>query len=162
MPHTLEEIASRELDTLFQCAVFLHAGDRRAAEGLLLRTLSRSFPLFGARDRSLSASDWLETRVVREFMMGFGEESVDPVPHFRDGSDVPTHGSIFERASTLPVAARGVLWLVLFRRWSYAQTRRVLELDEAAFDALLSYRPLLSAGGRRAEGGASPEWGVRG
>lgn len=155
MEITFEELVSREIDTLYQGAVFLEAGDEDAAEELVMITLTRAFRI---HRRSVPGGDptrWLEGRLALEFraraVPGRGE-AVDaepqPVPvdavanaPFQEASVA----ALCRGAGRMPPPARVAVWLVLFQRWSYEEAARLLGLDREELTDLLRYRHILVA-----------------
>lgn len=146
-PFTFEELASREVDTLYQGALFMNGGDEDAAEGLLLWTLTHAFHAF----RRGSVGDpgrWLEARLVREFLQAAGDDAAEPVHEDVELGPVDAvaelaMASLARAAAVLPYRARAALWLVVFRRWSYADAARELGLDIEGLKDVLRYRDLL-------------------
>ncbi len=155
MSQTFEELVCSELNSLYQGALFLHAGDSKASEALLLRMLARSFPRYVEVPPG-KESAWLEGQLVSEYL-GFQSNSdripVDsssteflaPVKAQDLSRDVTwSKDRLFAAARDLPAASRAAVWLTLFRRWSYAESWKILRVSEEAFHRLLSFRSLLT------------------
>jgi DNA-directed RNA polymerase specialized sigma24 family protein len=171
MSRTFEELATREIDGLYQGALFLTAGDEDDAENLLLDTLGRSFNRFRASQDVEDISRWLEGRLVSTFLethprdarAGRPAAPLERIPtHSHEifaGLDAP---GLHMAAAAVPWAARAALWLVLLRRWPYADASDVMGVDEGVLKDLLRYRHTLmgailgglsgKAGARRASG----------
>jgi DNA-directed RNA polymerase specialized sigma24 family protein len=152
MSRTFEELATPEIDGLYHGALFLTAGDEDDAEGLLLDTLGRSFNQFRTPQDVEDIRRWLEGRLVATFMEAHSRDArvsrpVRPLeraptngPEIFAGLDAP---GLHMAAGAVPWAARAALWLVLLRRWRYADASTVMGVDEEVLKDLLSYRHTL-------------------
>ena len=147
MSKTFEEMASRELDSLYQGALFLSGGDARFAERLLVDTMTNSFREHGKGLVEDSIATWMEAQLVRHFLDG-----VDAGPRLlRNTSETAVGGAfegleadtLFASAASLPFWPRAAVWLVLLRRWSYADACDALDVDRDVLDDLLRYRDVL-------------------
>ena len=150
MARTFEEVAGGELDALYQGALFLSGGNADGAERLLVESISLAFrDQPDARDHA-GTQRWLEARLVRSFLRT-AEDGPQHLPEKtarRVALDPRTFDSLgsdelFSSAATLPARPRAALWLVLLRRWSYADAASVMEVDEASMEGLLGYRDAL-------------------
>ena len=159
MSQTFEELATRELDSLYQGALFLTAGDESEAEQLLVETLGASFRRFHSDDSLDDVGTWLEGRMASAFMaghMGGPHKGTAPTPT-GPGFDPSAFAALDaaglnSAAATVPWAARAALWLVLLRRWTYAAASEALGVDQAVLRDLLEYRHTLMGailGGKR-------------
>lgn len=157
MSEAFEEIAAREIDGLYQEALFLSGGSEEEAEKLLSRTIAHGFRAFKRADRDGDgARRWLEGRLVVEFLRdaGGGEAlqrarekgperaEVSGSPPDPDALD-PT--ALYEAAERIPAGPRAVLWLVLFGRWSYGEVEELLDVDRGTVRDLVRYRHVLLA-----------------
>ena len=160
MSKTFEEMASRELDSLYQGALFLSGGDVRFAERLLVDTMTNSFRERGMDLVEDSIARWMEVQLVRQFLNGS-----DAGPRPLRGESEPSLGAAFEgleadtlfaAAAILPFWPRAAVWLVLLRRWSYTDACDALDVDRDVLDDLLRYRDTLMTevlrGSRRRNG----------
>lgn len=160
MSKTFEEMASRELDSLYQGALFLSGGDARFAERLLVDTMTNSFREHGKGLVEDSIATWMEAQLVRQFLNG-----VDAGPRLLRRASEPAVAGAFEgleadtlfaAATSLPFWPRAAVWLVLLRRWSYADACDALDVDRDILDDLLRYRDVLMTevlrGSRRRNG----------
>lgn len=157
MARTFEEVVGAELDGLWAGALFLLAGDEDRARRLVEATLVRAAAVFVCRSRDGAHGAWLMDRMVRAFL---AEEAVDegsvPPPERRrgrrSGSSSPPD-PLHQAAGAAPPPARAALWLVLFRRRSYADAQDVLGVERAELVTLLeaqaelhrTYRAFLTA-----------------
>jgi DNA-directed RNA polymerase specialized sigma24 family protein len=170
MSKTFEELATQEIDGLYQGALFLTAGDEGEAEQLLIDTLGRSFHQFAASDTVEDIRRWLEGRLVSTFLehrVGIEE----PAPRRNRPSGQPGAKAAFGAldgkalhlaAATVPWGARVALWLVLLQRWSYADASAAMGVSSDVLRNLLEYRHTLmgailgsntgNAGARRLSG----------
>ena len=151
MHHTFEELASREIDGLYQGALFLEAGGREAAEDLLLTTLTAAFHAFRNVGQGTDAAGWLEGRMVEGYLSGIPLADLDgasveeldmPSPALTGRVEVDPF-ALHKAAGRVPPRARAALWLVVLRRWKYADASRILGTDLHDLKDLLRYRHLL-------------------
>jgi hypothetical protein len=148
MPQAFEELAGRKIDDLFSGSLLLSGGHEDAAEELLVWTVRRAFHAFARGDSDGEVERWLEARLARDFLEIFG----------RLGWDGDRIGSaLFRAMDRIPPRARVALWLLLLRRWSYADVEDLLGGERGELEALLSHRASLSevvgvVGERPAEG----------
>lgn len=151
MHRTFEELASQEIDGLYQGALFLKAGEGEAAEVLLLSTLTSAFHAFRKVEQGTDAARWLEGRMVQAYLSAVTEPDSDgasieelavPSPSPMASVDVDPW-ALHKAVRAVPPRARAALWLVLLRRWKYAEASRVLDTDLNDLKALLGYRHLL-------------------
>lgn len=171
MSRTFEELATREIDGLYQGALFLTAGDEEHAEDLLLDTVRGSFSRFRTTQSVEDIGRLLEGQLVSTFMethprdvRAAGLEG--PPARLAAGSHDAFAGldasRLYVAAASVPWAARAALWLVLLRRWAYADASHVMGVDERVLKDLLRYRHTLmgvilgrashEVGARRASG----------
>lgn len=150
MSQTFEEIAGRELDALYQGALFLSGGKASSAESLLMDTVTLAFQEHVAGGEVGEVQRWLEGRLVRSFVSHLeAGPTVLPVPAPPRVAVGPTSfeglgpAELFQAAGALPKWPRAALWLVLLRRWSYADAAAVLEVDASVLEMLLGYRDSL-------------------
>ena len=148
MPRTMDEQLLRELDTLWQMALFLEGGDKARAEAFLARSVAAAIAEHGDPSALLEDDDVFERILVRRFL----RES-PPVPEGQptgpavagvasEGLDLDI---LLEEAGRVPRRARAVLWLVLIRRRSPHFAAAVLGMEGARLDDLLRYRDTLMA-----------------
>ena len=168
MPRTFEELATGELDALYQGALFLSGGDPRGAEHLLVDAVTLAFKEHTAESEPAAIQRWLEARLVRSFLRHL-RDGPTPLPEAtvrRVALDPETFealgpGELFAAAGTLPGWPRAALWLVLLRRWSYGDAADAMNVDSEAMEMLLGYRDTLvqemlsSSRGRRSRAGTS-------
>lgn len=150
MARTFEELATPELDALYQGALFLSGGEAPAAEYLVVEAVTLAFREHASNDRVEDVQRWFEARLVRALLRAMQEDPIEaPRPEVIvrgvDPAAFEGLGSrqLHEAAATIPVLARAALWLVLFRRWSYADAAHVLAVDESEMSALLAWRDAL-------------------
>jgi DNA-directed RNA polymerase specialized sigma24 family protein len=161
MSQTFEELATNEIDGLYQGALFLAAGDEVEAEQLLIETLGRSFSRFHAGDATDDIRRWLEGKMVSTFMESHSRD-VTPTHHGPGAVRLQaSHESAFasldaqglhSAAAEVPWAARAALWLVLLRRWKYDDASDAMGIGRPILKNLLEYRHTLVGailGGRR-------------
>ncbi|GMR12286.1 MAG: hypothetical protein BMS9Abin29_0475 [Gemmatimonadota bacterium] len=149
MSHTFEELAGSEVDGLFQGALFLQAGDEAAAEDLLVWTLTKAFHGFRETGGGESPDQWLEGRLVHEFLALLPNSSAAPQVHTADlnrrlqrvGSVDP--GVLHKAAGQVPARARAALWLVVLRRWTYDEASAALHTNTEELKDLLRFRHTL-------------------
>jgi DNA-directed RNA polymerase specialized sigma24 family protein len=148
MSRTFEELASQELDALYQGALFLSGGRPEGAERLLVDAVTLAFS-----EHTHDIADverWLEARLVRSFVR-HATEAPEPLPADTarrlaldpDAFDSIGSQELFEAAGELPAWPRAALWLVMLRRWSYEDAATALGVDPAVIPILLSYRDVL-------------------
>lgn len=152
MAHTFEELATGELDGLYQGALFLSAGDEDQAESLLTDMLARSFQAFGTADSVDDITRWLEGKLVLTFLDRGLERLEAPkaasrMPERLDPSvfDALDARGLHAAAAAVPALARVALWLVLLRRWAYDEASEVLGLGRDGLQDLLRHRHTLMA-----------------
>lgn len=148
MSETFEELAGREVDGLFQGALFLRAGDERAAEDLLLWTLTRAFHAFREQGGGERPDRWLEGRLVHEFLAlprsPGGARAAPAEPTNRAGEVAPVDpDALYRAAAEVPPRARAALWLVVLRRWTYEAAAGSLRTSIGELKDLLRYRHTL-------------------
>ena len=147
MRMAFEEIVSREIDALYQGALFLTGGAPQDAEALLAKSVRASFRVYRTAQIDVDAAAWLQGRLVEDFLSGETPVSLVPLPSF----SVEAHAGlaelkrVYRAAATVPALARAVLWLVLFRRWRHDAVIDQLSLERSEFRDLLGYRHALVA-----------------
>ncbi len=149
MSQTFEELAGKEVDGLFQGALFLQAGDEVAAEDLLLWTLTKAFHVFRETGGGESPDQWLEGRLIQEFLALLPKNDAPAQarpaelksPSQYVGSVDP--GALHEAAGQVPALARAALWLVVLRRWTYREASAALHTDTEELKDLLRFRHTL-------------------
>jgi hypothetical protein len=148
---TFEELATGELDALYQGALFLSGGDRREAEQLLVDAVVLAFKEHTAEDAPTAVQRRLEAGLVRSFL---GDLLDRPAPPPHPTPMHPAHGAgaldaldpddLFAAAATLPAWPRAALYLVSLRRWSYGDAAHAVNVDVETMEGLLRYRdPLI-------------------
>lgn len=163
---TFEELATAEVDHLYQGALFLSGGDEEAAEGLLLWTLTRSFHAYRSADEVIDATRWLEGRLVDEFLSASNAAGLDadeawpesPERQMRQGGEIDSR-ALAVAAARVPFRARAALWLVVLRRWKYQDAAHTLGVSGEEVKNLLRYRDALVGA---ALGGAGERSGTNG
>ena len=135
MPRTFEEKVGKELDSLYQAALFLCAGERRCAEELLIHTMTHSVRVYEADAGAEPFERWLEIRLIRQFLDGAAEGVA---------RGEPTADLLFRAAEGLPAQPRAAVWLVQMRRWSYDDAASALGVERSELKELLLYRDLLA------------------
>lgn len=150
MPRTFEEIATPELDALYQGALFLAGGDAAGAEYLVVEAVTLAFREHATDDRVEEVQRWFEARLVRSFLRTSqqGASGAPPSPAVVRGvapSAFVDLGprELFRAAESIPAFPRAALWLVLLRRWSYRDAARVLGVEAADMPRLLAWRDSL-------------------
>jgi DNA-directed RNA polymerase specialized sigma24 family protein len=150
MARTFEELAGSELDALYQGALFLSGGDRSGAERLLVEAVTLAFRERVADTEIVDARRWLEARLARAFLRAVQEgpktlpaDTVRRISLDSDTFDLLDADALYDAAASLPPGPRVALWLVLLRRWSYADAARILGVDEEELRVLLGYRDVL-------------------
>ncbi|MBW3535108.1 MAG: hypothetical protein KY453_07820 [Gemmatimonadetes bacterium] len=148
-----EEVVTRELNSLYQGALFLCAGSRETAEELLERCLSEAFAAY-PRDGldEEEARRWLEGRLACAHVQRrpAGEPGgaaascrpMDPPPSSADLESLAPD-ALFHGARVVPAHARLAIWLVHFCRWSYQDAADVLQVERGVLRRLLTYRHAL-------------------
>ncbi len=142
MPEAYEDRVGRELDDLFQGALFLTAGDGADAERLLVETVANAFGEW--TPEGSDSARWLEGRLARRFFGG----TLAPAPIAVDLADIGPVPSLdstdfFRAAGSVPAWARAGLWLVLLKRWSYADASVALGVRAEVLRRMLDYRHVL-------------------
>lgn len=147
---TFEELATAEVDHLYQGALFLSGGDEDAAEGLLLWTLTRSFHAYRSAQKLVDPARWLEGRLVDEFLSASRAAGLDADqawPGSQERPMRPVRGvdsrALAFAAGRVPFRARAVLWLVVLRRWKYEDVAHTLGVSGDDVKNLLKYRDAL-------------------
>ena len=147
MSRTFEERASRELDSLYQGALFLSGGEHEAAEKLLVDTMTASFSEYGKHMSDDAVERWLEGRLVQQFLSEAEPDDLPTVERGRPGIRGPFDGleadTLFAAADALPHWPRAAVWLVLLRRWCYADACGALGVDRDVLEDLLRFRDVL-------------------
>lgn len=139
MTQTLEENVLSSIDVLYQGAHFLTGGHRHDAERLLEDTVLAAYHE-AVRSGTPTDDRGLSVLMARTF--------VAQVPDSPEGpqgppSPVPvdlTADGIFEAAARVSPRSRVALWLVLIRRWSYAEASAALRVGESTLRGLLGER----------------------
>lgn len=139
MTQTLEENVLSSIDVLYQGAHFLTGGDRHDAERLLEDTVLAAYHE-AVRSGTPTDQRGLSMLMARTFVT----QVPDPP---RDAPDSPpsppvdlTADGIFEAAARVGPKSRVALWLVLIRRWSYAEASAALRVEEPTLRGLLGGR----------------------
>jgi len=159
MPRTFEELAAEEMDALYQGALFLCGGNPRAAEIVLVDTLTLAFRDHEREPDAPPIQHWLEGRMVRAFVRrtASGPPPLPPSgPRNRPSGRVGRIGTetLFKAAAAVPPWPRAAIWLVLLRRWGYQEAAAVLGVARDVLRDLLRYRDhmmsiVLRSSGRR-------------
>lgn len=136
MSEIFEELVAREMDRLYQCALFLHSGDERNAEAFLLQALTDAFRAFPERPPGGEPAAWLHGLLVATFLRRAGQKArleagvARPATH---AALPPARALERLRPEALIRAARGLapleraaLWLVVCQRWHYAEACEAL------------------------------------
>ncbi len=140
---TYEEHAGKALEVLYPGALFLNAGDQKAAEQLLIDTMASSFHEWD--DPVEPTVQWFEARMAARF-----GASVQPPPAEGPASahltPVPTvrREDLLAAVAAIPEGARAALWLVLLRQWSYADATKALGVTPESLRQMLEYRHALT------------------
>ena len=150
---TFEEFASQHLDGLYHGALFLNGGAEPPAEDLVLWTLTGAFQEFRDIEERSAPKEWLEGKLVERFLARTPQGSTDDVVSNVSGDDLShepspggveiDHEALMRAGAKLPPLARAAIWLVVFRRWSYAEASIVLDTGLDALKGLLRYRQVL-------------------
>lgn len=147
MTRTFEERIVAELDPLYQGALFLAGGVSKEAERALVAAARSAFQQDWERDPEAEFAHRLEgclAQVVLEEAAPVGVSSPRKLGRDRVRSLSEFDARRLHRAAKgLPVAARAALWLVLLRRWSYADASALLRVSETELRALLEHRTRL-------------------
>ncbi|MBI4545847.1 MAG: hypothetical protein HY703_11675 [Gemmatimonadetes bacterium] len=160
--HSFEELAARELDALYQAALFLSAGNQAAAEELLLETLTRAFGVFHVLEDDENAGLWLHGRLIQDYLGWAAAAAAPPTPEAqrpgRRRREPPRNPAsetkaMYRAAHVLPPDARAAIWLVIFRRWRYAEAATALGRGTEELRPLLQYRDAFLAEVVRLTGG---------
>lgn len=149
MSKTFEEVATPELDGLYQGALFLTGGDERGAERLLITSITSAFARHTSGDVD---APLLEDNLVRTFLVTVSHDHPERDRVEVGGSEGKVEAledlspaEVFSAAALLPPRGRAAIWLVTFLRRSYADAGRVLRLDRAGVVALLAHNETLRA-----------------
>ena len=150
---TFEEHVAGSLDALYQGALFLAGGDRSSAERLLVDSMTHAFRQRTSPDDPRPVERQLEAGLVRGFVARL-DGPADELPRAQTRTSraepaVLRHARpdrLFAAVSAVPEWARAALWLVLLRRWSYADAASTLGVDKAVLTELLRYRERLLDG----------------
>ncbi|MBI4408572.1 MAG: hypothetical protein HY561_02610 [Gemmatimonadetes bacterium] len=151
LPITYEELVAAEISGLYQGGLWLSAGDEGAAEDLVLATVVRGLGPFAALPAAHDPARWLEGRLAREFADRHGSGAQARVaaaptslsPAALERLRAIDAQALHRAAALLPPAARAALWLVVLRRWRYADAAAALGIDVEELKRLLSYRQAL-------------------
>lgn len=166
MSETFEELIAREIDPLWEAALFLSGGEPLAAEECLLAGVRSAFRDFHVEERAGEFARWVEGRLVRTFVERSTtlENPADPRPAVRiadGGSAELTRARLNQLAGELAPGPRAAIWLVVLKRWSYEDAEGTLGVDrDTLVDLLRRGRRLMSRlvagaeGARRARGGS--------
>lgn len=137
------------MDALYQGAMFLSGGNPGGAEHLLIEAVTLAFTEHPDQDRG-DTERWFEARLVRSFLRYVKEgplqlpaSTVDRLALEPGTFDALGADELFLAAAQIPPWPRAALWLVLLRRWSYADAAAALELDVVEMEPLLGYRDVL-------------------
>ena len=136
MELTFEEQLTDRIDALYQGCLFLRGGDARAAEQLLVSSVTCAFREHTPDLTGVRFERWLEARVVASFL----EAAKAETPPSAGAS-----GDLFSAAGRVPTKSRAALWLILLRRWSYHDAATTLGVDRAELVSLLEDRTTLVA-----------------
>ncbi len=146
MADTLEEHVLSSIDVLFQGARFLAGGTRRDAEQLLEDTVLTAYH---GTVRSGTPLDerGLSVLMARTFLAQMSAPSASPPNAALPSSSLDlTADGIFEASARVSPRARAALWLVLVRRWRYADTCEALRMSEAELrECLVEAQGFMSA-----------------
>lgn len=137
MSRSLDEHVIASIDVLFQGARFLAGGDRHAAERLLEDTVLAAY--HEAHQQGTPADErGLSVLMARTFLAQMSAGPAAPARAVPAPSplDVTADG-IFEAATRVPPRSRVALWLVLIRRWGYADACDALRVSESTLRELL-------------------------
>lgn len=150
MGRTFEEVASSEMDALYQGALFLCGGNAARAETLVVDTVMLAFQEHAADADPEQTRRWFEARLVRSFLRRAGSRPGDdrPPPVGRDTVDPMAFDDLgpdrlFQAAGSLPPGPRSALWLVLMRRWTRADAAAAMRIDPRQLNVMLGYRDVL-------------------
>jgi DNA-directed RNA polymerase specialized sigma24 family protein len=153
MTHTFEELAATELDALYQGALFLRAGDPGEAELLLIEAVAQAFKKRAMQPASASMQRWLERCLVQALLRQESDSVGTPSPAtssagHREAPSVGdvSPGQLYAAAEPIPPLARAALWLVILRRWTYADATDAVGVETHDIHLLLSHRETLLRG----------------
>ena len=139
MTQTLEESVLSSIDVLYQGAHFLAGGDRHHAERLLEDTVLAAYHE-AVRSGTPTDGRGLSVLMARTFVAQVPDSSEGPGnPPSATPVDLTADG-IFEAAARVGPRSRAALWLVLIRRWSYADASAALRMEESTLRGLLRER----------------------
>ena len=153
---TYEEAVAQALNVLYPGALFLTAGDERAAERLLVRTFGEAYSDWNP-ERFPAQRDpdrWMQARLARRYLddttpaRGVPGDwaSVTPVPGIQPDD-------LLRGAAGVPGWVRPALWLVLLRQWSYGDAIAALGTTERDLRGMLAFRHELVRGAMSGAGG---------
>lgn len=150
MGRTFEELATTEVDALYQGALFLCGGDPGAAEKLVVETVTLAFRDYAGEAETADVQRWFEERLVRSFLRtaredGSGGSAPNPATTGISPSafDALAPEALFAAAGRLPDRPRATLWLVLLKRWSYDDAAEVLGTGPKEIARHLAWRDAL-------------------
>ena len=150
MARTFEEIAGGELDALYQGALFLSGGNTLGAEQLLVDAVTLAFTEHASEVDPDAIQRRLEVRLVRSYLRHLreGPTQLPPTTAARVAMDPGTFDGLGSHdlhtaAAKIPAWPRAALWLVLLRRWSYAEAAAAMGVDDSTLEGLLAYRDVL-------------------
>jgi len=151
---TFEEKLGSRLDGLYAGALFLVGGDELAAQALLVDAVREAFRAFRRERPDEGTEEWFDAQLVGAFRRSVGTAwevgrvsvpaEVDPAEAASTDASPPDFSALARAAARIPPRPRGAVWLVVLRRWSYAETARLLGLDPDELPELLAYRRLLA------------------
>lgn len=163
MPAILEDLAARELDDLYQAALFLSAGHRDEAQDLVLETMTRAVDSFRGLAGDVDASRWLHALLVRQFLRGSSSSASGRARRTTPRStiavaspsafDTPEAAALCYAAGAVPPRARAALWLVALRRWRYGDAAEAMRTSIDELRELLLHRDAFAAEAMRQAGG---------
>ncbi|MDT8368868.1 MAG: hypothetical protein RQ745_06645 [Longimicrobiales bacterium] len=145
MQKAIEELITDELDTLYRGALFLCGGDGTRAEDLLQRTAAAAYRS-GVGGGGSDDPHPLERLMVQQFVRDAGRPApMGPSTPVERPAQPASFGTmtpdrLHRAAARLPALARAALWLILLRRWSYADAARALGMDRDGLLTTLLWR----------------------